>query len=317
MQKVVFRLFPLIILGGILYYVSENIQCSNDSYATKGTTFSIMTFNLNAGDSLNFLPQKQANLKKIIEKEHPSILCLQELSFKNHEKIRNYLDSIFGKCEVLNSADHKWRFLFYSRFPIRNFQRLNCRGSIDTTDFDKKLLDEYKIIRSQIPMMSAEFEVAPNKWITIFSGHLRSSAYSTARRSMGENTMWCAGIPLYWHNYLIGKRIRDYEAQNIRRYVDYALRQNKKTFVVGDLNDWCGSNCLDILMGYGKEDKSLMLKDAWQEGGSGMGFTYYGWHLRLRLDHILYSNNVLLENVKVVDSNMSDHKPLIAKFWIN
>lgn len=56
------------------------------------------------------------------------------------------------------------------------------------------------------------------------------------------------------------------------------------------------------------------LKDAWWERGNGFGWTYFGWHLRLRLDHILYSNELELVDVKVVDSDISDHKPLMAKF---
>ena len=56
------------------------------------------------------------------------------------------------------------------------------------------------------------------------------------------------------------------------------------------------------------------LKDAWWEGGNGFGWTYFGWHLRLRLDHILYSDELELVDVKVIDSDLSDHKPLMARF---
>lgn len=34
------------------------------------------------------------------------------------------------------------------------------------------------------------------------------------------------------------------------------------------------------------------LKDAWWEGDNGFGWTHFGWHLRLRLDHILYSDEL-------------------------
>ena len=56
------------------------------------------------------------------------------------------------------------------------------------------------------------------------------------------------------------------------------------------------------------------LKDAWWEGGNGFGFTYKGWHLRLRLDHILYSDEFELCDVRVVDSDVSDHRVLVADF---
>lgn len=56
------------------------------------------------------------------------------------------------------------------------------------------------------------------------------------------------------------------------------------------------------------------LKDAWWEGGNG-----FGWHLRLRLDHILYSDKLELVDVKVIDTDIdiSDHKPLMASFRLN
>lgn len=134
--------------------------------------------------------------------------------------------------------------------------------------------------------MSAEFEVEPNKWVTVFSGHLRSSAYSTARRYMDKDASWFDGISLYKRNYEIGKRIRDYEARNVRRFIDEAHAEGKPVIVTGDLNDWCRSDCFETLMGSD-------LKDAWWEGGNGFGWTYFGWNLRLRLNHILYSLSLI------------------------
>lgn len=99
--------------------------------------------------------------------------------------------------------------------------------------------------------MSAEFEVQPDKWVTVFSGHLRSSAYSTARRSMSKDSHWWEGIPLYYRNYKVGKRIRDYQARNVRRFIDDARAEGKMVIVAGDLNDWCASTTLNTLMGEG------------------------------------------------------------------
>ena len=155
--------------------------------------------------------------------------------------------------------------------------------------------------------MSAEFEVEPNKWVTVFSGHLRSGAYSSVRRYMDKDASWFDGISLYKRNYEIGKRIRDYEARNVRRFIDEAHAEGKPVIVTGDLNDWCRSDCFETLMGSD-------LKDAWWEGGNGFGWTYFGWNLRLRLNHILYSDELELTDVEVIDTDLSDHKPLIANF---
>ena len=299
-----------------VFIVPNDFHDADCCFETNDSIFSIMTFNVDACDSLRFLPEKQRRLQELISRENPSILCLQELPFRNHEKLRPYLDSVYGKCETLSYADNKWRFQFYSRFPIRNFRKLSSDNILDTTGFDEKLMKEYRTIRKQMPVMSAEFEVAPNRWITLYSGHMRSSAYSTARRSMDEDASWIEGVPLYYRNYDNGKRIRDYEARCIRRYVEVDLKKDMPVIVAGDLNDWCGSDCLNMLMFGTDGAEGPELTDAWNDKGRGWGFTYFGWHLRLTLDHILYSKDFELLDVKVVDTDLSDHKPLMAIFKV-
>ena len=274
--------------------------------------FRIMTFNVNAYDTISFTRQFQDSLFAEIHRQVPDIICFQELSFENLKKIKPQLDSIYGTCDSLKGDDQLWRLRFYSHLPIRNLKRYHCEGNIDTLDLDSIELEEYHQMKLQMPIMSAEFEVHPGKWITLFSGHLRSSAYSTARRSMSKDSHWWEGISLYYRNYKVGKRIRDYQARNVRRFIDDARAEGKTVIVAGDLNDWCGSTTLNTLMGEGEN----ALKDAWWEGGNGFGFTYQGWHLRLRLDHILYSDGLELLDVKVIDSDLSDHRPLKATFRI-
>ena len=278
------------------------------------TSFSVMTFNVNAYDTISFTQAFQDSLFAEIHRQSPDILCIQELSGTNYKKIKSLLDRIYGSCPELDGKDIEvHRCKFYSSLTMRNFKRYHCEGMIDTLGLDSIELEEYHHMKLQMPIMSAEFEVQPGKWVTLFSGHLRSSAYSTARRAMKENSHWWDGVPLYLRNYKIGKRIRDYQARNVRRFIDEARAEGKTVIVAGDLNDWCGSTTLNTLMGEGDN----ALKDAWWEGGNGFGFTYQGWHLRLRLDHILYSDGLELQDVKVIDSDLSDHRPLVADFLIS
>lgn len=305
-----------IIIGCILLITTSALRYQTSRYkiyainersgiCSQKHQLSLMTFNVNAFGSSSFTPNRQKTLLQLIVEEKPDILCLQEMSFVNLKKIKPQLDSIYGPCEVLKGDNQLWRLRLYSHYPLRNFKRHEC--VIDVAGFTEKEISEVEMFKKQMNVMSAEFEIEPNRWVTIFSGHLRSSAYSTARRSMDKDANWLEGISLYKRNHEIGKRIRDYEARNVRRFVDEARVEGMPVIIAGDLNDWCGSDCLDLLMG---KD----LKDAWWEGGNGFGWTYFGWHLRLRLDHILYSDEFELVDVNVVDSDLSDHKPLIAKF---
>ena len=56
------------------------------------------------------------------------------------------------------------------------------------------------------------------------------------------------------------------------------------------------------------------LNDAWWDGGYSLGFTYDAWHMKLRIDHILYSPHFDLHNVHVEETKFSDHYPLVADF---
>lgn len=279
----------------------------NISHYEGNEGFSIMTYNISAYDSASFTPDRQHRLIELIKQEKPDFLCFQEMSFESLKQIKPQLDSIYGSCDVLKGDNQLWRLRFYSHYPLRNFRRYRCEGVIDTSGFTEEEKAVVELFQKQMNVMSAEFEVEPGRWVTVFSSHLRSSAYSTARRSMNKGASWFEGLSLYKRNYDVGKRIRDYETQNVRRFVEEAQTQRKPVIIAGDLNDWCGSDCLNTLMG---DD----LKDAWWEGGNGFGWTYFGWHLRLRLDHILYSDKLELVDVKVIDSDLSDHKPLVARF---
>lgn len=271
--------------------------------------FSVMTFNLDATDLEKFTLAYQDSLIEMIRIEKPDIICFQELPYGNLLKLKPQLDGIYGYCSEINSSDALHKQRVYSHLPFRNLSVYPCVGDFATGDLNEEEKAEIEQFQKKMNVVSAEFEVEPGQWVTVFSGHLRSSAYSTARRSMDKDASWIDGMPLYKRNYDVGKRIRDYEAENARRYIDTALRDGKPVVVAGDLNDWCGSDCLNTLMG---DD----LKDAWWEGGNGFGWTYFGWHLRLRLDHILYNDDLALVDVKVIDSDLSDHKPLIARFRV-
>ena len=316
-HTVLLSVIILALLGGLSYlnyrfklYAVNGVK----EESTEEASFSLITFNIASTQQQDFTTDFQAKLLKLIKEENPDIVCFQELSFENLDKIRHQLDSIYGPCFIREGVDQSWRLRFYSHFPLRNFRKYHCEGEIDTVGLTEKEIEDVRLSQRQMGIMSAELEVGQNHWITLYSGHLRSSAYSTARRSMEKDASWFDGISLYKRNYDVGKLIRDYEAENTRRYIDDAHTDSSTgsgiempVIVAGDLNDWCGSDCLNTLMG---DD----LKDAWWEGGNGFGWTYFGWHLRLRLDHILYSDELELVDVKVIDSDLSDHKPLMARF---
>ena len=87
------------------------------------------------------------------------------------------------------------------------------------------------------------------------------------------------------------------------------LKSQHPVIMMGDMNDFNCSAPLDTLTSCG-------LIDSWWEGGNGYGSTYHNGWLRLRIDHILHSKELKLQSIKVIDTNLSDHNPVVAGFNI-
>ena len=64
------------------------------------------------------------------------------------------------------------------------------------------------------------------------------------------------------------------------------------------------------------QNKSIGLRDAWWDGGFGLGNTFGGVFWGLRIDHILYSSGLELADVKHGHTGLSDHRALISSFII-
>ena len=271
---------------------------------TRNRTFRVMTYNINATLDDKDIEAFKTSLIDEIVKYSPDILCLQEMSSTLYKCVHTSLDSIFGYNESNNKEPSQ--YLIYSKRPVKDYKRYPYVLQFDS--IGSKSLKVYSTkLKWGLPVYSAEIEVEPDKWIIFFSVHLRSSAYSTARRSMGEDASWIKGLPMYFENYRDGRKIRNYEVENIRHHLEALEAEDKPILIAGDFNDWSGSNCMIKI-------RKGLYKDAWWEGGFGFGITYDEWHLKLRLDHILYSRHFRLENVYVEKSEFSDHRPLIADF---
>ena len=305
----------ILLLTGLLILWCLNIKfevfaLNNQSgHVRKDDNIRVMTYNVNATLGDENIESVKKGLVEEINKHNPDILCLQELSSKVFEELQTTLDSLFNYTDSMVIRKKYSRYKIYSNKPLRNFKEHLCKSEIDTIGIDK-IKEEIEQLKYGVSVYySAEIMVEPDRWITVLSCHLCSSAYTTARRSMEEGASWLDGIPLYYKNYKIGQKIRNWEADNLRLYLDSLESEDLPIIIAGDFNDWSGSYCMNTI-------RDGKYKDAWWEGGVGLGITYDEWHLKLRLDHILYSHHFKLENVYVEKSKFSDHRPLIADFTL-
>ena len=110
-----------------------------------------------------------------------------------------------------------------------------------------------------------------------------------------------------YEKYKYAQESRSFQAHWTKKAV---LVSKHPVIVMGDMNDFNSSPPLDTLTSCG-------LKDSWWEGGIGYGSTYHDGWMRLRIDHILYSKELKLESVKVKDTDLSDHNPVVAGFSVS
>ena len=59
--------------------------------------------------------------------------------------------------------------------------------------------------------------------------------------------------------------------------------------------------------------KGLPLRDAFSEAGLGVGLTYPARYPLWRLDHILLSEDLVCRQISVLNSDLSDHRPVLAR----
>ena len=275
-------------------------------------TFRVMTLNVNVMTGDGETPFSADRLCEVIKLVDPNVLCVQEMASAQFESFKEMLDSSFRYCESVDKS-----MIVFSDYPTSKPERYKCVGQIDSTDFSDSYFDELKIVRRAMPVFSVDLTMLDGQTVTVYNCHLRSGGYSSVRRSMGEEKTWLSGLPKYWREYRLGRRIRDYEADNIRNVLDTLRTGSMGVVMAGDFNDFSGSYCLRRICRNRDLEGSIRLSDAWLKRGNGFGFTYDGWHLRLRLDHILYTPSTLrLRNVQVLDTDLSDHRILIADFEV-
>lgn len=157
----------------------------------------------------------------------------------------------------------------------------------------------------------------------------RSPLALVATIPLGKDTVRVCGLHFMSNNCNGISNVDEYDSIGSIRafYSNYKKAQSRRLFeaywlkeaaaeaecpfiVMGDMNDFNCSAPLDALTSCG-------LKDSWWEGGNGYGSTYHDGWMRLRIDHILHSKELKLESIKVIETDLSDHNPIVAGFSLN
>jgi len=297
--------FAVIIINVVTY--SFPVRSNSPHLPEKKDVLRVLSFNMNLTPVSRYSHGKLMEFIHIIERINPDVLCLQECSIDSTPEVKGVLDSLFCYTACISNSRRLIGSYIYTKKNITNPRRVNSEIEIDENSIDSLLKKNVIVAKSIMPCAACDVEMDSTTKVGVYSCYLQSNAYSMVRRKMKNDDRWFKGIPNYIRSARQGTYVREWEAENVRLDIDDLLAKDMPVIVAGDFNDLSASRTLRILQG---KD----LKDAWWEGGLGFGFTYFGWNLRLRLDHILYNDKFELVNVFIPKTDLSDHRPIVADF---
>ena len=256
------------------------------------SSFTLMSYNVRGFRNDSSYMTIDRHVEYFENQDLPDVVCFQEyaLDIPNVERI----DSLFNarqktlyKKDVVESGEVVLRT--YSRFPIIGSGSLSGEGR-GTSQW-------------------VDVVVGKRDTLRIFNNHLHTMSISSADSAdIEEGTILNDGDRMQSIVERIAKNssIRAEYADTLRMIIDDSPYRN---IICGDFNDTPMSYVYGVL----KED----YVDAFEQSGSGYGYTFRPMHGILRIDYILHSKGLETESYFVDEENeLSDHLPITARMKI-
>lgn len=244
----------------------------------------VMTWNVHCSRGADNLRQKE--IATLILKENADVVLLNEFN-QDSCKVADSLLKMSYHYIVEHRSHKKCGDIFYSKYAIYNSGRIKSpvKGK---------------------PIQGIKTTIAVGKdSVLIFGVHLMSN--QSFRSTLGKENDSGDKNNLSFANYKNGQELRCLQAEWTKNEI---LKSKHSVIVMGDMNDFSHSRPLEILTSCG-------LRDAWWNGGLGYGATYHEGWLRLRIDYILHSDKLKLQDIRVIETSLSDHNPLVAGYSIS
>ncbi len=243
------------------------------------------------------VPQR---IMQLIKEEQPDVLCLQEFYTDWKDAMKPYSDYFLkegGFREYRFSYDNTLGTkiyvgtALYSRYPVHNMKEIE--------------------IAEHIKMMHCDLELPDGQMVRAYFIHLQSFLLLDKDKKFIEEMKSRREV------YIPREVSENYARQFKKAYVKRAIQSERvaesiaespyPVIVCGDLNDLPGSYTYTTIKGE--------LKDAFAQGGRGLGRTYNGILPTLRIDYIMYHpSKFKIAGFKSPRTSLSDHNPVIANF---
>ncbi|WP_181304755.1 endonuclease/exonuclease/phosphatase family protein [Rufibacter sp. XAAS-G3-1] len=279
-----------------------NLGGSKASLAPQAQQIKVLSYNVRVFNVYKHLHEADPGLpEKEMQwvAEHPAdILCLQEFY---HDKTENAYNSrkrigkqqnreIYVGKALTNSIGAEFGLAIFSKFPIIN------KG---TVTFERPTKNQVIFVDVKLPSKDT---------LRVYNMHLESMAIE--EKDVAEAIQSEAGLKTKGRN--VARRLKGgfiARSHQVERLLEHIKSSKHPVLLCGDLNDLPSS--------YTYQQLRRHLKNGFEEGGSGFGFTYNG-KLPIRIDNQFYSDRLELLQFDVLNQiQFTDHFPLEATYVLN
>ena len=290
-------LLIVVFLAGITYHT--HYFTISKSSCKNARNIRLMTYNVKVFNLYDWV--KNVTYKKsivhLIDSVKPDILCIQEY--------------VSDDRNVFNTGDTILKLLGY-KYKVELFNRRNKYFHFGIALFSKyPVLESHKILFSESLNMSAYYKLLlpGNDTVCLFNVHLQSIRFSQAEYSYLdsiteniEEEKIKKFLPIS-SKLLSAAKERARQADSISGLM---INCKYKVMVCGDFND--------VPMSYAYNKLSDGLKDAFLEGGNGLGATFTRFSIPFRIDYVLLPKEFKVCKAEVINKSYSDHYPLVVDF---
>ncbi len=283
-SKVLFALCLALLIVALYCNRKFEVIAINPCYGNELHELKVMTWNVHCSNGADY--DRQIDIAKLILKENADLVLLNEYNQDSCLVIDSLLKQYYPYTEEQQSH-RKLGDIFYSKRAMFNSGRI----------YIPVMGKSVQTIKATIPL--------DDDSVQVFGVHLMGNQYYDDVSN--ENDFSIRVHNTSFEQYNLAKEYRIFQTEWIKKEI---MKANHPVLLMGDLNDVNCSAPLDTFTTCG-------LRDSWWEGGNGYGATFHDGWMRLRIDHILHSDRLKLQNINVIETNLSDHNPVVAGFCIN
>lgn len=303
--KPLYTLISIIIIA-VSWHSASNLfafRLPSFSLQKDSADIRVMSWNVEFFNILNHKnhPEKREQMFALIRKFDPDIACFQEVVASDKKSAINYLPDILDELQFEDYSysyqlkndfdqDHHFGILILSKFPIIRKQTV-----VNTPD-------DYNSTFQFVDV------VAGADTFRVFNAHLQSVKFTQDNREYLDK-----GAPTKEQNIKESKSI----IAKLKRGI--IKRSMQSYFIKDEMNQspypiiFCG-DFNDVPVSYSYETIGANLQNAFVKKGGGISSTFNSIAPTLRIDNIFLDNRFQVVQFRKINTNLSDHFPIIADF---